>query len=241
MTPSRDVHLRLADLAREMHGRSSAELDAVLEQTTRAAVTLVPGTAHAGITLITGRRREIETVAPTDDVAGKLDAIQAMYNEGPCLSSAWNHQMIRTDDFASEDRWPLFTAAALHETPVRASLCFQLFTQNHIMGALNVHADAPFAFSEEAEEIGMVLATHAAIALGTARRDDQFRSALASRDVIGQAKGILMERYKITATQAFQLLVKYSQETNTQVAVVAAQLVDSVASHQDSGAVLELD
>ncbi|MCW4355502.1 GAF and ANTAR domain-containing protein [Hoyosella sp. YIM 151337] len=240
MSDSRDIHLRLADLARDMHGGSSADLDAVLAQTTEAALRLVPGADHVGITLITGRR-EIQSMAPTDGDASLLDAIQRRHGEGPCLSSAWKQHMIRCDDYSVEERWPIFTATAMRETPVRSSLCFQLFTQNQLLGALNVHSDEPDVFSDDSEEIGLILATHAAIALGTARRDKQFRSALATRDVIGQAKGILMERYKISATEAFNLLVKLSQETNTQVSAVAEEFVASNVAQPSSVAAVELD
>ncbi|MBB3038795.1 GAF and ANTAR domain-containing protein [Hoyosella altamirensis] len=240
MSDGCDVHLRLAELARDMHGRSSASLDSVLEQTTRAALTHVPGARHAGITLITGRH-EIKSVAPTDGYAALLDAIQRRHDEGPCLASAWDHQMVRTDDYTKDQRWPKFTAAALRETPVRSSVCFQLFTQNQLLGALNIHADQPHAFTEAAEEVGMVLATHAAIALGTARRDGEFRSALATRDLIGQAKGILMERYKIDATEAFQLLVRLSQETNRRLAEVAGEFVTTNLDEAAPQGVLERD
>ncbi|MBN4926933.1 GAF and ANTAR domain-containing protein [Hoyosella rhizosphaerae] len=223
-----------------MHGRSSADLTAVLQQTTNAAVVHVPGARHAGITLITGRR-EIESVAPTDECAALLDEIQRRHREGPCLASAWDHQIVRMNDYANDTRWPEFVATSIRETPVRASLCFQLFTQNKLLGALNIHADQPNAFSDVAVEVGMVLAAHAAVALGTARRDGEFRSALATRDVIGQAKGILMERYKIDATEAFQLLVGLSQDTNCSLAAVSEELVSTNIPERSSDSAAQLD
>jgi AmiR/NasT family two-component response regulator len=92
---------------------------------------------------------------------------------------------------------------------------------------LNFYADQPYAFDDDAAEMGLILATHAAVGWNMVRRDEQFRSALASRDIIGQAKGMIMERFKIDAVQAFELLKRLSQSSNTPLAVVARQLVES--------------
>ena len=103
----------------------------------------------------------------------------------------------------------------------------QLFADHHHMGALNFYAEQARAFDEEAVEMGLILATHAAVAWNMVQRDEQFRSALASRDIIGQAKGMIMERFRIDAVQAFELLKRLSQSSNTALVVVARQLVES--------------
>lgn len=87
-------------------------------------------------------------------------------------------------------------------------------------------AFSPNAFGPEEEAAGEVLATHAALALTAARTEEQLRSAVASRDAIGQAKGMLMERFDIDAMRAFELLTKLSQETNTRLSVIAQQVID---------------
>ncbi len=79
----------------------------------------------------------------------------------------------------------------------------------------------------EAEEIGLAVATHAALALFSARREVQFASALASRDTIGQAKGMIMERFSIDALQAWELLRKLSQDANVSVFDLARQLIEA--------------
>ena len=106
-------------------------------------------------------------------------------------------------------------------------LSFQLFTDQKKMGALNFYGEQPAVFDDDAVEMGLILATHAALAWKLLRREEQFRSALGSRDIIGQAKGMLMERFKIDAVQAFELLKRLSQNSNTPVATVARQLVES--------------
>lgn len=95
------------------------------------------------------------------------------------------------------------------------------------MAALNFYAEAPRAFSAESVELGTVYATHIALAWSMLRRQDQFRSALASRDVIGQAKGVIMERFNLDSVEAFELLRRLSQQSNIRLVDIAAALIDS--------------
>ena len=98
------------------------------------------------------------------------------------------------------------------------------------MGALNFYGDRVDVFDDDSLEVGLILATHTAVAWNLLLRDDQFRSALTSRDVIGQSKGMLMERYGIDAAAAFGLLRKLSQETNTPLIAVAEQVIHSAST-----------
>jgi GAF domain-containing protein len=156
-----------------------------------------------------------------------LDQIQQRHDEGPCLSAAWEHHIIRINDIALEDRWPAYCRDVVDETPIRSVMSFQLFADHQSMGALSFYAEQPDVFDDEAAELGVILATHTALAWKMLRRDEQFRSALASRDIIGQAKGMIMERFKIDAVHAFELLKQLSQNSNTPLVVVARQLVES--------------
>jgi AmiR/NasT family two-component response regulator len=98
------------------------------------------------------------------------------------------------------------------------------------MGALNVYAESANVFGTETREIGLVFAAHSSVAWNAARRDEQFKKALASRDVIGQAKGMLMERYSVSAIQAFDLMRKLSQDSDTPLIQIAADLVEKQQS-----------
>jgi GAF domain-containing protein len=104
-------------------------------------------------------------------------------------------------------------------------LCFQLFVHRNTLGALDLLARSPSAFTDESEHVGLLLASHAAIAAADAHHLENVRGALVNRDMIGQAKGILMERFKITSEQAFAVLAKVSQENNRKVFAVAEDLV----------------
>ena len=103
-------------------------------------------------------------------------------------------------------------------------LCLQLFVHEDTLGALDLLAGEESAFTDESEHIGLLLASHAAIAAAGAQKLEHATIALATRDIIGQAKGILMERFKLTADQAFDVLAKVSQDTNRKLYAVAEDL-----------------
>ncbi|AYE96679.1 hypothetical protein C0J29_19675 [Mycobacterium paragordonae] len=220
-----DVHHRIADLARSLHSSPSDAADVVAQRMVEYAVYAVPGAQYAGITLARPSG-DIETPATTHRYPALLDDIQQRHRQGPCFVAAWHQHTVRIDDLKNDKRWPNYRRDALAATSIESILSFRLFASEQTMGALNLYSDKPYAFDEAAEEIGYVLATHAALAWDTVRREDHFLSALASRDIIGQAKGILMARFDIDAVQAFELLKRLSQERNIKLADVAHQLTN---------------
>jgi len=142
---------------------------------------------------------------------------------GPCRTAIWEREPVHIPDMATEDRWPRFAAAAT-EAGVGAMLCFQLFVHGDNLGALNLYAPTAHAFTDESQSIGLVFAAHAAVALAAAQHEQHLHTALAHRDIIGQAKGIVMERFHLDADQAFALLARLSQEANTKLHDVAARI-----------------
>ncbi len=132
-------------------------------------------------------------------------------------------QTVRVSDTASEDRWPEFAKRAA-QLGVGSMLSFQLYVVGDNLGALNLYNREPDAFDDESEHVGLLFASHAAVAMAGAQRNEQLIRAIGTRDLIGQAKGILMERHKLTAEQAFMLLVRASQATHTKLRDIAEQL-----------------
>jgi transcriptional regulator with GAF, ATPase, and Fis domain len=198
-----------------------------LRDLTESALKTLPPAQYAGVT-IASRDDEVRTAAAIGPYPVLLDKIQERHRAGPCLSAAWAQQVVRIDDVAAaHDRWPGFCRDVISETPIRSVMSFQLFADHHTMGALNFYAEQPDAFDDDATEVGVMLATHVALGWNLVRRDLQFRSALASRDIIGQAKGMVMERFTIDAEQAFELLKRLSQSSNTPVVTIARQLVEA--------------
>jgi GAF domain-containing protein len=150
--------------------------------------------------------------------------VQYQAGEGPCLDAARHHQTVRSDDLRAEARWPRFARQATG-LGVLSVLSFQLFAGDDSFGALNLYAADPAAFGQDSESTGLLLASHAALAMAAARTEAGLLTALDTREMIGQAKGILMERYKITGVQAFGLLVASSQGMNRKLRDVAEHLV----------------
>ena len=105
-------------------------------------------------------------------------------------------------------------------------LAFQLFVHSGTLGALNLYSGETNVFDEDSHLMGLVLAQHASVALAGANAESQFHRALDSRDVIGQAKGLLMQRNGVTGLHAFKMLVKASQDTSTKLVDVARWLVE---------------
>ncbi|WP_052073623.1 GAF and ANTAR domain-containing protein [Rhodococcoides fascians] len=210
-------------------GAPELTADQVLQEVTAGAVDFVPSADHAGVTLVTGHgpRAAVRSVAATGEVPRLLDALQDKFGAGPYLQSARDYETVHVADYRYETRWPAFTQAVLERTPVRSSLSIQLFTDREALGALNLYSETVDAFDDTAVDQAWALAAHAAVALSSARRSEQFRSALASRDIIGQAKGMIMERYTITARQAFALLSKLSQDSNIPIVELARRLADT--------------
>ncbi|QGK68302.1 ANTAR domain-containing protein [Allosaccharopolyspora coralli] len=215
----------LATLARQLAAED--DVDAVLRRTVQTSLTQIEGAERAGITMTT--RGSVSTPVASDELVCVLDKHQYSTGEGPCLSAAFEHEpVIRVDDLSTDRRWVEFSTAVAH-LGVRSMLSFQLYTTDAgahatTLGALNIYAEAPYAFTDDAVHIGTLLAAHAAVAATAAAEQANLRIALQSRDVIGQAKGVLMERFKLTPEQAFDLLIAASQHTNQKLREVAEHL-----------------
>ena len=219
-----DLALRMAELAQVI---SLRRVDDVLVDVTAAAKELIAGVDIAGVLLV-GKGGTHQTLAPTSDVMFKLDELQMTTGEGPCLQAALDEIVIRTDDFRDEPRFPNY-APKVVELGLLSALSLKLYTADRTAGALNLFGYEPRPWNSEAETIGMVLAAHAASAILASRESEQLQSALSTRDRIGQAKGIIMERFKIDDVRAFEMLRKLSQDTNTKLVDVAHRVIDTSA------------
>ncbi|WNG95443.1 GAF and ANTAR domain-containing protein [Mycobacterium sp. ITM-2016-00318] len=223
------THLRIAEIVQELYGRDDVDSDTVIAELAEHAAVEVPGAQYAGVT-VTRNGRHIETPAATHKWPILLDEIQQRHRQGPCLSAAWEEKTIHVRDLETDERFPLYARDVLAETPIRSVMSFQMWIAGETMGALNVYAETPNVFDDKTRAVGLVFAAHSSVAWNAARRDEQFKKALASRDVIGQAKGMLMERYGVNAIQAFDLLRKLSQDSNTPLIQIAADLVEKQQS-----------
>jgi GAF domain-containing protein len=211
---------RLAEAARSLQRQTSPQQ--VMDSIVNLARDMVPGADEATITMVR-KDRHCYSAAATSALASDFDVLQDETGQGPCLDVIWQQQTVRVDDLATDPRWPVLGPRA-SERGIHSMLCLQLFVVRDTLGALDLLGRGPSAFTDESEHVGLLLASHAAIAAADAHHFENVNSALVNRDVIGQAKGILMERFKITSDQAFAVLAKVSQETNRKVSAVAEDL-----------------
>ncbi|HEU4946802.1 MAG TPA: GAF and ANTAR domain-containing protein [Kribbella sp.] len=223
---TKPLHIDIADTMSEVAAALQApiDLDETLSLITRAAADTIPAVLEASIS-ITTRDGRIETLAPTDPMVSRADHLQYELHEGPCLDAAIEEPIVVVDELATDPRWPDFgpKAAALG---FGSQVAFQFRAEPHVRGALNLYALEPRAIDRDAIALGSMFAGQIAVAMGWARQDETLNEALATRNVIGQAIGIVMERYRLDSDRAFAFLVRLSQAGNVKLRVVATGIVD---------------
>ncbi|WP_165949335.1 GAF and ANTAR domain-containing protein [Kribbella turkmenica] len=218
--------MRLADelteLARGLHDADAP--DDVLREAVLAAIDLVPGTQAGSVTVLVGGGKRVEHKAASGTLPARVDAVMSEYGEGPCLDAVLERRIVRVDDMRRETRWPAFAPRAA-DLGALSMLAFPMFVKDGSFSALNLYAGDPGAFTDDAEHVGRLLAAHAAVAYSGAQREENLLAAIETRDLIGQAVGLLMERYSISSGRAFDTLVRFSRQANRKLRDVAAELI----------------
>lgn len=222
--PSLAGRAQLADVFSRVARSLEPEPD--VERTVRNIVSAVsasvPGAEHVGVSLLEDGR--IRSVAPSSALVARLDEIQHELSDGPCVDATFSGQVYRTGDIIADGRWPSFGQAAA-DLGITSMLAVRLFTANTLLGALNLYSTRADAFDSDTEHLTELFAAHAAVALVGANRQAQLRAALNARDVIGMAKGILMQRHGLDEDRAFGMLIQASQHANMKLREVAQWLV----------------
>jgi GAF domain-containing protein len=211
-----------AQLGRELHG--DGDNQAALQRMVQLAVKYIEPCAGASITLIRGATGH--SLASSDAVASRADALQYELDEGPCLRSAERDEDYRLFDVTDEARWPHFCAALLEHTPYRCMLSFHLAAQD--AGALNLFAEQPGAFSDGDVDLATVFAAQATSLVALHESEDNaahLQAALNNSREIGTAIGVLMAHHKVTQDTAFALLRQASQTLHIKLRDVAAEVV----------------
>jgi hypothetical protein len=211
---------RFAAALRELASRQ--EVDETLQFAVDLATELVRGCELADVMFL--RKGGLTTPVSSDQLARKIDRIQQETDEGPCLSAARAHPVVVSDELATDERWPAFGPRAVAEAGVHSALSFQLYLPRNggdRYGALNLYSTSASAFVEESIALGEVFAAQCTTTLAAAIAREGAEAALASRDLIGQAKGILMATEQVSAEEAFELLRRTSQDRNVKLRDVA--------------------
>ena len=231
--PARD-HRELAALLAQMGAvlLSTETVGTTLKLVTALAAEVIPGVAGAGVTLVDDRGKR--SMAASNRLVEQADALQYRLDAGPCLMSWRQRVNVRIDDVTEDSRWPEWSRQAL-DLGVRSMLSVPLVAADTSAGAIKVYSGTPAAFGDRAEHLLELFAQQAAIllvntqTLADARRTNlQLTDALENRDVIGQAKGILLAQGAADDRAAFAMLIAASQHGNLKLHTLARNLVDSV-------------
>jgi GAF domain-containing protein len=201
--------------------RESADQADILAAVAEAAAKLIPGADCAAL-VIPAQGGRLRALAASGEAARALPDLEHETGQGPCTDAVRETSTVLVPDIVAVSRWPAFRerAAALGIAgvacaPIAASAAH---------GSLVLTSASAGTLSPESERLAAALAAHVSIALAAAESRRQLSVALTNRDLIGQAKGILMERHRLTSDAAFSVLARASQETNTKLRDVAGEL-----------------
>jgi GAF domain-containing protein len=218
-----DVAEAITAAARTMHHNHSVEetLQAIVD----TAVRSIPGFDHIGISTI-DRHGNVRTRAATDSIVWDLDTVQYELGDGPCMDALREAEVVVVPDIKHEQRWNGYVERAV-KRGLRSQLAVKLYLDDDgTLGGLNMYSTSREDIDPHAQPLAQLFAAHAAIALGKAQEISELNTALHSRKMIGQALGILMERYAIDEDRAFAFLVRASSHGNVKLRDVAQELVD---------------
>jgi GAF domain-containing protein len=198
------------------------DLDHTLGQITAAAVEVLPMVAYASITIL-HRDGTLSTVAPTDLLLMPVDAAQYELREGPCYHAATDTAHVVSPDLANDPRFPRYAKVAV-SSGIRAQAGVRIFDAPKSQGALNLYSQQVGAF-EDFDSLRELFAHQAAMAISYAQEIDNLAQAVQTRGTIGQAVGIVMERYGLNDERAFAFLTRLSQDNNVKLRRVAEEIV----------------
>jgi GAF domain-containing protein len=228
--PAGDANDAFVELSKIVLGEEP--LAEILERVVHVASRVLPTVSEASITLIAGD--DPSTVAFTGQRAIALDERQYEMQRGPCLDAASSAQMIMIPDMSEETRWAMFADTA-KKVGILSSLSVPLPVQRHVTGALNFYSSDLNGFDERSVELAQTFAGQAAVAVAnahlyetTAALAEQMKQAMVTRAIIEQAKGIVMREQGCTADDAFDTLVRLSQQSHMKLRDVAQRLVDQI-------------
>ncbi|NEN80208.1 ANTAR domain-containing protein [Nocardioides zeae] len=217
-----DLGRRMAELARELHDLRGVR--ATRDQVVTAARELLPSCTDASLAVL-GPGGSLRSVAATDPRVGRADERQQALDEGPALDALRGEVLVHSYDLAADGRWPDWSHEATRDLGLRSLVSVRLSTQRDEVGVLTLYSDAVGGFGHEERESAQVIAAHGAVALAAAHDVERMADAMTRRTRIGAAMGIVMERFELEETVAFEVLRRLSQEQNRKLVDIADELV----------------
>ena len=218
---------------------STETIATCVELVTALVQETIPGTTGAGVTLVDSRGTR--SIAASSELVERADALQYELDDGPCLESWRDRVPVRVEDTFEDDRWPQWSRLVA-TAGIRSMLSTPLVAGDACIGAIKVYSDQPRVFDQRAAHLLELFARQAAVLLANVqtladarRTSQQLTEALHTRDVIGQAKGVLLAQGAADDRAAFAMLISASQRTNTKLHQVAQQIVESVTERKAGG------
>lgn len=221
--PSHDAFNReLASAARDMQDDDSPR--EAMDRAVLIATEIIPGCDAAGVCVVY-RGDRIDTHATSTDELRQVDALQHELDEGPCLDALQREDTVQSHDLSTDGRWPEWGPQVAASVGLHSIVSYRLFSSDQNLGALNLYGTSRSAFTSDDIHDGLALAAHVGVALAAAQEVENLQKALGGRTVIGQATGILMERFDLPADRAFSVLSRMSQQKNVKLRQLADQIV----------------
>ncbi|MFB6720537.1 GAF and ANTAR domain-containing protein [Kribbella sp. NPDC056345] len=219
------------DPSAEAFGRLATELQAAdgIELTIESVVQFALHAVrcrYASVVLI-GPGRRPQVMAMTDPRLTKLDEAVILADDGPLLTVIRENVAVLIPDIASDHRWPGAWSGALVAEGIRSAIHLPLQVGGRARAVLSLYSDVPNGFGPDELAVAHILADHATVAIAGARREVDLSHAADARNLVGQAMGILMERYNLDQERAFAVLKRYSQDNNRKLHDVAQELIDT--------------
>ena len=231
MSADHSIARAVAESARAMNEPDT--LDGALDAIVNAARASVPGFDGVSISVLR-RDGSMETVAGSDQLPWMLDDIQYELQQGPCVDSLRGQPVVFAEHLRHRQEWPEYVPRAV-EHGVRAQLGLQLHVGGEVLGGLNLYSTTQEVIEPDAREVAEPFAIHATLALARAQKIDQLQAAIESRQVVGQAVGMLMERYQLSDERAFQFLVRASSTGGLKLRDIAQEMVDDANRRAQDG------
>jgi GAF domain-containing protein len=214
----------LAAAARAMQDEDSPR--EAMERAVVVATEILPGCDAAGVCVVY-RGERIDTHATSNDALRQVDALQHELQEGPCLDALRQHDTVHSGDLSIDERWPRWGPEVAGRQGLFSIISYRLFSTGDNLGALNLYGKTRSAFNTDDIHDGTALAAHVGVALAGAQEVENLEKALTGRTVIGQATGIVMERFDLPADRAFGVLSRLSQQMNVKLRQLAEQIVQT--------------
>jgi GAF domain-containing protein len=213
---------QLAAVARALQTETNTQR--TLDRSVALAVELIAHCHYAGISIV-HHDRTITTAAATHPLLITGDTLQHTLGEGPAFDAIWLSDTVVSPDLTHDQRWTTWGPRVAADLNIVSMLCLQLFTSTTVVGALNLYSTQTDAFTTDDIDTATVLAAQIAVAVAETQHADQLHLKATSRNIIGQAQGILMERYHLDDQQAFLTLRRVSQDNNVKLVHVAEELI----------------